>query len=104
AVCWGPDFREGSVRTAGRRRVWETWGNMLRLTAWPPLSGLKLAATNVLFPYRSLADHSWLAETETCVMVAAKNHACCPGLRISNSIMKMLCPRDLLVADASRRA
>jgi len=76
---------------------------MLRLGAWLPLSGLKLAATNVLFPHRSLADHSWLAETETRVNVAAKNRACCPGSRISKSVMKMLCPRDLLVADASRR-
>ena len=76
---------------------------MLRLSAWLPLSGLKLAATKVLFPHRSLADHSWLAETETLVNVAAKNRACCPGLRISNSVMKVLCPRDLLVAHASRR-
>jgi hypothetical protein len=76
---------------------------MLRLAVWRPLSGLMLAATNVLFPHRSLADHSWCAQTETWVTVAAKNRACCPGLRISNSIMKMLCPRDLLVADASRR-
>jgi hypothetical protein len=52
---------------------------MLRLSAWLPLSGLKLAATNVLFPHRSLADHSWLAQTETWVTVAAKNRACCPG-------------------------
>lgn len=29
---------------------------------------LKLAAMNVLFPDRSLADHSWLAETETYVI------------------------------------
>ncbi|MFO0251039.1 MAG: hypothetical protein ACK56X_17515 [Planctomyces sp.] len=76
---------------------------MLRLVAWPPLSRLMLAAMNVLFPYRSLAAHFLLAETETWVTVAAKNRACCPGLRISKSVMKMLCPRDLLVADASRR-
>jgi hypothetical protein len=76
---------------------------MLRLGAWLPLSGLKLAATNVLFPHRSPADHSWCAETETWVIVAAKNRACRSGLRISKSVMKMLCPRDLLVADASRR-
>ncbi|MFN9219597.1 MAG: hypothetical protein ACK6D0_17315 [Planctomyces sp.] len=38
---------------------------MLRLAAWPPLSGLMLVATNVLFPHRSLADHFLLAETET---------------------------------------
>jgi hypothetical protein len=76
---------------------------MLRLAAWLPLSGLKLAATNVLFPHRSPADHSWCAETETWVIVAAKNRACRSGLRISKSVMKMLCPRDLLVADASRR-
>ena len=68
---------------------------MLRLAAWPPLSGLMLAATNVLFPHRSLADHFLLAETETWVIVAAKNRTCCPGLRISNSVMKMLCPWDL---------
>jgi hypothetical protein len=76
---------------------------MLRLGAWLPLSGLMLAATNVLFPHRSPADHSWCAETETWVIVAAKNRACRSGLRISKSVMKMLCPRDLLVADASRR-
>jgi hypothetical protein len=68
---------------------------MLCLAAWRPLSGLMLAATNVLFPHRSLADHFLLAETETRVNVAAKNRACCPGLRISKSVMKMLCPRDL---------
>ncbi|MFN6152184.1 MAG: hypothetical protein ACK5BP_19695 [Planctomyces sp.] len=67
---------------------------MLRLGAWLPLSGLMLAATNVLFPHRSLADHSWLSETETRVNVAAKNRACCPGLRTSKATMKMLCPRD----------
>jgi hypothetical protein len=67
---------------------------MLRLAAWPPLSGLTLAATNVLFPHRSLANHSWCAQTETWVIVAAKNRACCPGLRISKATMKMLCPRD----------
>jgi hypothetical protein len=67
---------------------------MLRLGAWLPLSGLKLAATNVLFPHRSPADHSWCAETETWVIVAAKNRACRSGLRISKSVMKMLCPRD----------
>ena len=63
---------------------------MLRLAAWPPLSGLKLAATNVLFPHRSPADHFLLAETETWVTVAAKNHARCPGSRISKAAMKML--------------
>ena len=68
---------------------------MLRLAVWRPLSGLMPVATNVLFPYRSLADHSLLAETETWVTVSAKNRTCCSGLRISNSIMKMLCPRDL---------
>ena len=40
---------------------------------------LILAAPNVLFPYRSLVDHSWLAETETRVIVAAKNRACRSG-------------------------
>ncbi|MEY3226590.1 MAG: hypothetical protein RLZZ536_1209 [Planctomycetota bacterium] len=95
AVCWGPDFRESSVRTAGQRRVCGTWGSMLRLAAWPPLSGLTLAATSVLFPHRSPADHSLLAETETRVNVAAKNRACCRGLRTDKSAMKMLCPRDL---------
>jgi hypothetical protein len=64
---------------------------MLRLGAWLPLSGLMLAATNVLFPHRSLADHSWLAETETRVNVAAKNRACCPELRIGKSAMKKCC-------------
>ena len=68
---------------------------MLRLTAWPPLSGLMLAATTVLFPHRSLADYFLLAETETWATVAAKNRACCPGLRIDKAAMKMLCPRDL---------
>jgi hypothetical protein len=67
---------------------------MLRLAAWPPLSGLTLAATSVLFPHRSLADHSWCAQTETSAIVAAKNRACCPGLRTSKATMKMLCPRD----------
>jgi hypothetical protein len=63
---------------------------MLRLAAWLPLSGQKLVATNVLFPYRSLVDHSWCAETETWVIVAAKNRACRRGLRISRAAMKML--------------
>jgi hypothetical protein len=49
----------------------------------------------VLFPHRSLADYFLLAETETWVIVAAKNHACCSKLRISKSVMKMLRPRDL---------
>ncbi|MFN5624073.1 MAG: hypothetical protein ACK5DM_09015, partial [Planctomyces sp.] len=61
---------------------------MLRLSAWLPLSGLKLAATNVLFPHRSLVDHFLLAETETSAMIAAKNRACCHGLRISKATMK----------------
>jgi hypothetical protein len=68
---------------------------MLRLAVWPPLSGLMLAATNVLFPDRALVDHSWCAQTETSAIVAAKNRACCPGLRIDKSAIKMLCPRDL---------
>jgi hypothetical protein len=34
-------------------------------------------------------------ETKTWVIVAAKNRACRSGLRISNSVMKVLCPRDL---------
>jgi hypothetical protein len=59
-------------------------------SAWPPLSGLMLAATKVLFPYRSLADHSWLAQTETWAIVAEENRACCPGLRTSTAAMKML--------------
>lgn len=54
---------------------------------------LKLAAINVLFPHRSLADHFLLAETETWVTVAARNRACRSGLRISKSVLKMLCPR-----------
>jgi hypothetical protein len=49
-----------------------------------------LAATKVLFPYRSLADHSWLAQTETWAIVAEENRACCPGLRTSTAAMKML--------------
>ena len=63
---------------------------MLRLAAWPPLSGLMLVATNVLFPDRALVDHSWCAQTETSAIVAAKNRACCPGSRISKAAMKML--------------
>jgi hypothetical protein len=54
-----------------------------------------MAATNVLFPHQSLADHSLLAETETWAIIAAENRACCPGLRIDKSAMKMLCPQDL---------
>jgi len=49
------------------------------------------------------ADHSWCAQTETWVTVAAKNRVCCPELRIGKSVMKMLCPRDLVVVHASRR-
>ncbi|MFN5434533.1 MAG: hypothetical protein ACK5ES_08230 [Planctomyces sp.] len=33
----------------------------LRAAAWPPLRRLKLAATNVLLPHRSLADYFWCA-------------------------------------------
>lgn len=73
AVCWGADLRESSFRTAGRGRACGTLGSILRLAAWPPLSGLMLAATNVLFLHRSLADHSWCAETEACAIVAAEN-------------------------------
>jgi hypothetical protein len=68
---------------------------MLRLAVWRPLSGLMPVATNVLFPYRSPAHYFLLAETETSAIVSAKNRTCCPGLRISKSAMKMLCPWDL---------
>ena len=49
------------------------------------------------------ADYSWCAETETWVIVAAKNRACCPGLRIDKAVMKMLCPRDLPTHAKTRR-
>ena len=44
-----------------------------------------------------------VAETETWVTVAAKNRACCPGLRIDKAVMKMLCPRDLPTHAKTRR-
>ncbi len=87
-----PEQRRQSVDHGGGQRVdtVQSVNQGFLLAAWPPLSGLKLAATNVLFPHRSLADHFLLAETETRVIVAAKNRACCPGLRISKAAMKML--------------
>ena len=87
-----PEQRRQSVDHGGGQRVdtVQSVNQGFLLAAWPPLSGLMLVATNVLFPDRALVDHSWCAQTETSAIVAAKNRACCPGLRISKAAMKML--------------